>query len=220
MTSTTPPAPTTPKPPLSIGPHDVLLGRGGATNNHDGNKRYRTIVADHQAEYLGARKKDKAIIARNIVAIVQANGGRFLKKEGNDWEVVEDKRCVEKTSQALREGLDVRNHTVRPRKQVRRYYDAKQAAQLAQPAAVVVPNVMIPTIMPQPTLLGTTTALQLPMQMPLMTTAAAPATTAQQLQAASIPELQQELQRRALLLQTLAMAHPQQVAAQPRPSLS
>ena len=67
--------------------HCVLLGRGGATNNHVGNKRFRTIVASHQEEYLNSKKKDKVVIARRIVGIVQDNGGQFLRKNGDgDWE--------------------------------------------------------------------------------------------------------------------------------------
>jgi hypothetical protein len=90
--------------------NDVLLGRGGQTNKHEGNKRYRTMVTDHQNEYLQARKKDKVLIARRIVAIVRQHDGRFLKTNNfGVWEQVADKRAQEKTSQALREGLDVRN---------------------------------------------------------------------------------------------------------------
>ena len=91
--------------------HDVLCGRGGATNNHVGNKIYRTIVCDHQSQYLHAKKRDKAGIARIIVGIIRSRGGRFLKKlnDGTErWVDVGDKKATEKTSQALREGLDIR----------------------------------------------------------------------------------------------------------------
>jgi len=105
-----------------IGEHDVLCGRGGLTNSHIGNKHYRQIVADHQNEYLNARKRDKIIIAKRIVSIVQENGGRFLKRsnDGESWVPVSDKKAQEKTSQALREGLDVRNNKIRENKQFRR----------------------------------------------------------------------------------------------------
>ena len=105
-----------------IGEHDVLCGRGGLTNSQIGNKHYRQIVADHQNEYLNARKRDKITIAKRIVAIVQENGGRFLKRsnDGESWVPVSDKKAQEKTSQALREGLDVRNNKIRESKQIRR----------------------------------------------------------------------------------------------------
>jgi len=110
----------------TVGVDDVLLGRGGRTNSHVGNKRYRTIVADYQSEYLEARKKDKILIARRIVALVKERGGRFLKQGPTDqtWMEVPDKRATEKTSQALREGLDVRNKTIRPHKMIRRDSDS------------------------------------------------------------------------------------------------
>ena len=105
----------------SVGPHDVLLGRGGATNSHTGNRNFRKIVAQHQQEYLKAKKREKVVIAQRIVAIVKGNGGRFLKRTDNalNWIEVTDKRAQEKTSQALREGLDVRNKTVRPSKMIK-----------------------------------------------------------------------------------------------------
>ena len=106
----------------SIGPNDVLLGRGGATNNHNGNRQFRLLIAQHQHEYLQARKRDKVVIARGIVAMVKATGGRFLKRGNDDdisWIEVADKRAQEKASQALREGLDVRNQTTRPSKMIK-----------------------------------------------------------------------------------------------------
>lgn len=93
-----------------INDNDVLFGRGGATNNHNGNKKFRVIVTDHQPEYLGARKKDKAVISKRIVRRVREKGGRFLRRDESSglWIEVGDKKASEKTSQALREGLDVR----------------------------------------------------------------------------------------------------------------
>jgi hypothetical protein len=112
----------------NIGSNDVLCGRGGATNNHIGNKHFRTIVAEYQKEYLEAKKKEKAIIARRIVARVRENGGRFLKRDDitSMWVEVPVKKSVEKTSQALREGLDVRHKTIRPEKMPRRYSETSE----------------------------------------------------------------------------------------------
>lgn len=96
-----------------INENDVLCGRGGATNTNEGNKRFRGIVADHQPKYLQARKKDKAAIARSIVRIVREKGGRFLKRNNSTgvWNDIGDKQASSKTSQALREGLEVRRNT-------------------------------------------------------------------------------------------------------------
>lgn len=107
---------------MEINPNDVLCGRGGLTNSHVGNKRFRCVVAEYQLEYLKARKNDKKDIARTVVSRIRENGGRFLQRSLNSsaWTIASDKRAVEKTSQALREGLDVRHKTVRPRKLMRK----------------------------------------------------------------------------------------------------
>lgn len=97
-----------------VQPNDVLCGRGGATNNHSGNRNFRKLVADHQQAYLMARKRDKRDIAQTIVSIIRNNGGRFLKRDETStdekWVDVGDKKACEKTSQALREGLEVRRN--------------------------------------------------------------------------------------------------------------
>jgi hypothetical protein len=102
----------------SIGPDDVLLGRGGATNNHIGNRNFRDIVSEHRPEYLEARKLEKINIARKIVSIVNERGGRFLQRNDDSelWVEVSTKRAHGKTSQALREGLDVRQGQIRTTK--------------------------------------------------------------------------------------------------------
>ena len=88
---------------------DVLCGRGGATNNHSGNVKYRQLVQSHQDEYLLAVKSEKKAVAASIVATIHSRGGRFLKKctDGRPgWTDIGQKKSREKTSQALREGLD------------------------------------------------------------------------------------------------------------------
>merc|ERR1712151_491338 len=101
-----------------IGPNDVLCGRGGATNNHVGNMLFRKNVSLYQKRYLESRKKEKTLIANLIVQMVHNSGGRFLKRDDvtNCWLEVPIKKALEKSSQALREGLDVRNQKVRTSK--------------------------------------------------------------------------------------------------------
>lgn len=90
--------------------HDVLCGRGGGTNTQIGNRRFRTLVQEFQPTYLLCRRKEKPLIARTIVLIVRNRGGRFLKKQEDEGAYYEvgDEKAEAKTSQALREGLDVR----------------------------------------------------------------------------------------------------------------
>jgi hypothetical protein len=96
--------------PAAINSHDVLCGRGGGTNSQIGNRRFRQLVQDFQPTYLLARRKEKPLLARTIVLIIRNRGGRFLKKDEETGELYEvgDIKAEAKTSQALREGLDVR----------------------------------------------------------------------------------------------------------------
>uniref|UniRef100_A0A7S3P1B1 DUF6824 domain-containing protein n=1 Tax=Amphora coffeiformis TaxID=265554 RepID=A0A7S3P1B1_9STRA len=93
-----------------VNTHDVLCGRGGGTNSQIGNRRFRKLVQEFQPTYLLARRKEKPLLARTIVLIIRKRGGRFLKKDEDSGELFEvgDAKAEAKTSQALREGLDVR----------------------------------------------------------------------------------------------------------------
>jgi hypothetical protein len=93
-----------------VNTYDVLCGRGGGTNSQVGNRRFRKLVQDFQPTYLLARRKEKPLLARTIVLIIRKRGGRFLKKDEDSGELFEvgDLKAEAKTSQALREGLDVR----------------------------------------------------------------------------------------------------------------
>jgi len=101
---------TSTAPGDSVGPHDVLCGRGGLTNHNPGNIAFRVIVNSYREPYLKAKKLEKSVIAHNIIAAVKKQGGRFLmrSKDGVGWTEVPEKKAQQKTSQALREGLDVR----------------------------------------------------------------------------------------------------------------
>ena len=100
------------------GAHDVLLGRGGGTNNHSGNIKFRKLVNEHKMRYLACSKVEKPKVAREVVAIWRKlePPGRFLarkddtkrgpgsvKSTDNIWYEVGDKKAREKASQCLRE---------------------------------------------------------------------------------------------------------------------
>lgn len=93
-----------------MGEHDVLCGRGGGTNSQMGNRRYRALVRDFQPTYLMAKRREKPLMARSVVLVVRKRGGRFLRRDDTDGRLYEvgDEKAEAKTSQALREGLDVR----------------------------------------------------------------------------------------------------------------
>ena len=93
-----------------MGESDVLCGRGGGTNSQMGNRRFRALVRDFQPTYLMAKRREKPLMARSVVLIVRHRGGRFLRRDDTDGRLYEvgDEKAEAKTSQALREGLDVR----------------------------------------------------------------------------------------------------------------
>ncbi|GKY98533.1 hypothetical protein MPSEU_000810400 [Mayamaea pseudoterrestris] len=94
--------------------NDILCGRGGETNNHRGNVKYRQYVKSCQAAYIECKRRDKPFIAQRIVLAVRKKGGRFLKKDKDSgaWRDVGNSKAREKTSQALREGApDLRDNS-------------------------------------------------------------------------------------------------------------
>lgn len=85
--------------------NDVLSGRGGGTNQHEGNCHFRTLINKNREQYLRAKKNDKPFISLAIVDIVRRRNGRFLKKDEDAglWYEIGDDAAREKTSQALRQ---------------------------------------------------------------------------------------------------------------------
>lgn len=85
---------------------DVLCGRGGAALRHPGNQTYRRLVNLNKGLYITCLKTEKLKISRSIVAAIREQNGRFLEKDNakGTWYDIGDKKAIEKTSQALREG--------------------------------------------------------------------------------------------------------------------
>ena len=81
------------------------MGRGGRSNHHIGNSRFRELIRSNRAQYNALPKHEKIKLSRAIVAVVQDLGGRFLEPsdDGKYYVVTANKRAVEKTSQCLRE---------------------------------------------------------------------------------------------------------------------
>mmetsp|Transcript_33990 Transcript_33990/g.73711 ORF Transcript_33990/g.73711 Transcript_33990/m.73711 type:complete len:762 (+) Transcript_33990:115-2400(+) len=88
--------------------NDVLCGRGVTTNRHPGNERFRALVGANKELYVSSSKRQKMAISRSIVEAVRARKppGRFLEKDVDNglWYDIGDKKAIEKTSQALRDG--------------------------------------------------------------------------------------------------------------------
>ena len=98
------------------GPADVLCGRGGGINAHEGNAAFRELVKEQKRRYnLAAKKDEKAEISQTIVDHIKSKNGRFLQRDTSQpfatgggtkgwWVEITNDKAMSKTSQALREG--------------------------------------------------------------------------------------------------------------------
>ncbi|KAL7530071.1 hypothetical protein ACHAXR_005898 [Thalassiosira sp. AJA248-18] len=86
--------------------NDVICGRGGAVNNHPGNRRFRQFIAEFKHQYLSETKQKKPLVAMRVLEAVKNSNppGRFLIKYPEGYVKCGDDRAREKASQALREG--------------------------------------------------------------------------------------------------------------------
>jgi hypothetical protein len=112
---------------------DVLLGRGGRSNHHPGNKRYREEVTNLQSWYLGIEDKDeKTDLSQCLVDYVHSYQGRFLEKDEVGWFVIPNIVARRKASQALREDNDAAKRAGKRA----RYLKKKEEAQKQQPEGI------------------------------------------------------------------------------------
>jgi hypothetical protein len=83
------------------------LGRGGRSNHHAGNERFRELIRKNRPLYNDLPKHEKIKMSRAIVRAIEELGGRFLEPDRDGQSlylfVAPHKRAVEKTSQCLRE---------------------------------------------------------------------------------------------------------------------
>lgn len=85
---------------------DVLFGRGGGSNKHPGNARYRREVERLEKGYKSATKSEKRRIIEALVRTVQSRGSFLEKDKQRGWYVVDGDVVRKKVWQALREDRD------------------------------------------------------------------------------------------------------------------
>jgi len=89
-------------------PHDILCGRGNFVNSHEGNEFFRELVKNYKLDYVSCTKSQKKIFSLLIYNKIRERNppGRFLKygPRLNTWIDIGEKKALEKTRQALREG--------------------------------------------------------------------------------------------------------------------
>jgi hypothetical protein len=91
--------------------HDVICARGKAFWCHDGNKRYRDLIAAATPRYSKtSNKQEKTMIVTEIVEAVHQLGGKFIKKvkKCGPFVVVSEVFAREKVGQSLRDGLSTK----------------------------------------------------------------------------------------------------------------
>jgi hypothetical protein len=103
---------------IQICPYDVLLGKIPLSHSNPGNMKFRDIIRSRHYEYTQTnRRRLKDLIAHQIVASVESQGGRFLKivksshanvSEHLDnlemfWKIVDPPTALEKVKQSLRD---------------------------------------------------------------------------------------------------------------------
>jgi len=112
--------------------NDVLLGRGGRSNHHTGNKRYREEVQNLREWYgsIGDNKDEKTKLSQTLVDLIQANGGRFLEKDGERWYVVPNVVARRKASQALREDNDPKKRAAKRQRYLEKRAREEEMSQL------------------------------------------------------------------------------------------
>jgi len=87
-------------------PLDILRGRGGLTNHHEGNMRFRDEARQLRSAYrhATATREEKYQLSVDLVQRVKEYGGRFLEKgKGGKWYEMSERDARKKASQVLRE---------------------------------------------------------------------------------------------------------------------
>lgn len=116
--------------------NDVICDRKGSFCNHPGNIYFQKLVKERMQKYLKARKKDKRLVAAEVVDQIRKLDppGRFLKKHDFICGYIDigDDKANEKTIRALREENYVKSL-------------AKNASNRKNQHSIVLPDTLVPT---------------------------------------------------------------------------
>eukprot|EP00980_Cylindrotheca_fusiformis_P000063 scaffold19_cov114-Cylindrotheca_fusiformis.AAC.10 len=92
----------------AVGSNDILLGRGRGFQDHDGNKRMRTIVDKYKEQYYSVKRSKKRGLVEEVYREIIEGGARFLIKPtasstpGRGFVVVDEEVAIQKVNNALR----------------------------------------------------------------------------------------------------------------------
>jgi hypothetical protein len=91
------------------GEFDILCGRGRSFQDHSGNRLLRQMVQLNSELYKRAKRSEKAPIARTLVAVFNASGNHFLRRDYTNecWEAIDDEHAKEKVAHCFRSSTRV-----------------------------------------------------------------------------------------------------------------
>lgn len=123
-------------PPIAEGDireTDVLCGRDKISHSHIGNKHFLGIIKEHRESYQTATSREaKTRLSTEIVTMIRACGGRFLKCDADtgEWCDVGDAVAREKVSHALRSCKDPNRPRVKRPRVVKKYVPSQHENEL------------------------------------------------------------------------------------------
>jgi len=97
-----------PKSIAAPGPFDVICARGKSAYNHEGNRRFRMIVASAAEKYSKVESKlQRSMIVTDIVDTIRSMGNGFVRRstETGEWVACSEVMCREKVGQHFRNAL-------------------------------------------------------------------------------------------------------------------
>ena len=80
---------------------DILRGRGGLTNRHKGNMKFRDEARKLRSNYRNksTSRHEKYLLSQDLVQRVKEYGGRFLERKGSLWYEMSEKDARNNASQ-------------------------------------------------------------------------------------------------------------------------
>merc|ERR1719399_835593 len=97
-----------PKSIAAPGLFDVICARGKSAYNHEGNRRFRMIVASAAEKYSKVESKlQRSMIVTDIVDTIRSMGNGFVRRstETGEWVACSEVMCREKVGQHFRNAL-------------------------------------------------------------------------------------------------------------------
>lgn len=83
--------------------HDVLCGQSRVCASHPGNRRFQAVLDMYAPRYDAATsKQEKMSLTKEIVGVIAASTGRFLKYKDGVWVEISNVTARDKVSHALR----------------------------------------------------------------------------------------------------------------------